>query len=302
MSRDRVCEAKRAWILWRVFNVVERRRFRMGGFMKQLNIDDHRGGRFLAPQHQSSKRWPARHASIPRAANSNLEQLAIWSDRLTDRSDEAAGILLAATTFISHGGLRALQPLWAEEAMHRAYSMMRLLQTAQLRGNGGAPPLQDRHCRIAARLSLNLRTLQADAMLVRTPCARILTQTVHDLVLLFGRGPGKIDIMSEIDRLTLSAYRRRALVLLANELVVNALTHAFSVGAAGLIHVGLRIIRPGLVELHVADDGVGLSEATLPSATSVAGGLASLLGGELRYCSTNFWSTRAEVWFPLGEP
>jgi signal transduction histidine kinase len=270
--------------------------------MKQLNIDDRRGDRFLARRHQSSKVWPVRHAAIPLAANSNLEQLAILSDRLADRSNEAAGILLAATTFMSHGGLRALQPLWAEEAMHRAYSMMRLLQRAHLRGGEGDPPMQHRDCCIATRLSENLRTLQADAMLVRTPCSRILNQTVRDLVLLFGRGANKVGIIAEIDRLTLSAYRRRALVLLANELVTNALTHAFPDGGAGMIQVSLRIIRPRLVELHVADDGIGIKEAILWSASSVAGGLASLLGGELRYCSTNLWSTRAEVLFPLGEP
>ncbi len=48
--------------------------------------------------------------------------------------------------------------------------------------------------------------------------------------------------------------------LLANELVTNALEHAFPEGRRGVIRIGLRRPADGGVELCVADDGVGFPE------------------------------------------
>ncbi|WP_170135025.1 sensor histidine kinase [Acuticoccus kandeliae] len=47
------------------------------------------------------------------------------------------------------------------------------------------------------------------------------------------------------------------LALIANELVTNALKHAFPAGRAGLVHVSLHPLDADRMELVVADDGVG---------------------------------------------
>ena len=49
-----------------------------------------------------------------------------------------------------------------------------------------------------------------------------------------------VRIDTDIERMALSADKRRALVLTASELVVNALTHAFRGGSGGRIGVSLR--------------------------------------------------------------
>jgi len=49
-----------------------------------------------------------------------------------------------------------------------------------------------------------------------------------------------------------------ALMLIANELVTNALEHAFPGGRAGVVRVELRPLEDGKAELIVSDDGVGL--------------------------------------------
>jgi len=50
--------------------------------------------------------------------------------------------------------------------------------------------------------------------------------------------------------------------LVVNELVTNALKHAFPSGRQGSIRVGIRRERDGVLELEVADDGVGMSGAS----------------------------------------
>ncbi len=45
--------------------------------------------------------------------------------------------------------------------------------------------------------------------------------------------------------------------LLINELVTNAMKHAFSKGSTGTVRVGLKMRPDGLVMLEIADDGVG---------------------------------------------
>lgn len=48
--------------------------------------------------------------------------------------------------------------------------------------------------------------------------------------------------------------------LVVNELVTNALKHAFPSGRSGSIRVGIRREPDGVLELEVADDGIGMSE------------------------------------------
>jgi len=50
--------------------------------------------------------------------------------------------------------------------------------------------------------------------------------------------------------------------LILNELISNALKHAFPNGRTGVIRIGLKRGAGGAVELRVADDGVGFPEET----------------------------------------
>src|SRR5580658_3194131 len=48
--------------------------------------------------------------------------------------------------------------------------------------------------------------------------------------------------------------------LILNELLANALKHAFRDGRQGVIRVSLKVIKGDYAELTVADDGIGLPE------------------------------------------
>ncbi len=59
------------------------------------------------------------------------------------------------------------------------------------------------------------------------------------------------------DRLCVQAARATPLVLMVNELVVNALGHGFPDGRAGRVRVTVRRPAPGLGDILVEDDGIG---------------------------------------------
>ena len=74
--------------------------------------------------------------------------------------------------------------------------------------------------------------------------------------------------------------------LIANELVTNALKHAFPDGRRGTIRIAIARLDDGRVEFSVADDGVGIPEAVAISTTSTLGlklvsMLAKQLGGDV---------------------
>ena len=74
--------------------------------------------------------------------------------------------------------------------------------------------------------------------------------------------------------------------LIVNELVTNALMHAFVPSGRGSIQVSLRHSLPGRFELVVADDGVGISVELLKTGKGGTGlnlvrVLMKQLGGSL---------------------
>lgn len=68
-------------------------------------------------------------------------------------------------------------------------------------------------------------------------------------------------VVSREGRFVLPVARATLLALIVNELVVNAAVHAFPEGRKGRVCVAVRGPGPGMAEVVVADDGVGLPEA-----------------------------------------
>ncbi|SDB68957.1 sensor histidine kinase [Belnapia rosea] len=106
--------------------------------------------------------------------------------------------------------------------------------------------VQDRMFRIAENAMIDLGTeLQATA------------QSALDVV----ARPG-IMLDSEVEAgLLMPVSQATPLALIVNELVVNAARHAFPDGHGGTVRLRLRRPAPGLGELVVEDDGIGLQEA-----------------------------------------
>lgn len=94
----------------------------------------------------------------------------------------------------------------------------------------------------------------------------------------------EIDVADDV---SLSVERAIPCGLILNELLTNALKHAFPGGRTGVIRVDIRRTSPDRLHVVVADNGVGLAESIRPQDAGSLGlqlvaTLAEQLDGELR--------------------
>ena len=236
-------------------------------------------------------------APLPRAS---FESLALLVGRSAPGDEELIGLLLASAFPVKDHGCEALRPLWTEEAMHRAYGFMRLVDARQrdgrsTRGNPVTAGVEDYAARDLAMRFCELRSVGERTIV---PCAEVLRDVVTDLGTLFGY-PANIVLTTNMDRVSLPAYKRRALVLAACELFCNALLHAFPGREAGMVEAGLTVHHGRSACLRVADNGTGFNDMAPNLACGMAASLAGLLEADLAYERTDGW-TVAEIVFPVS--
>ncbi|WP_153160918.1 histidine kinase dimerization/phosphoacceptor domain -containing protein [Zoogloea sp. 1C4] len=113
---------------------------------------------------------------------------------------------------------------------------------------------------------------------------RYLGQLVERLASQHGRQGVRIE--SALDQVVLGIETAIPCALIVNELVSNAVKHAFPHGSAGRIQVGLQADGEDGARLWVEDDGVGLQPGFSPATSRSLGwrlvvGLVNQIGGKL---------------------
>jgi two-component sensor histidine kinase len=87
----------------------------------------------------------------------------------------------------------------------------------------------------------------------------IQSLTAH-LFQFFRVDPHAIRLETDLEDILMDINTAVPCGLLVNELISNALKHAFPGGRTGTVRVGLKRERDGWLKLTVADDGVGFPE------------------------------------------
>jgi hypothetical protein len=237
---------------------------------------------------------------VPSAKHSIFAHMAQSSDTLSARSDEAMGPLLAAAMVPHDDSATMSHPIWTTEALHRAHAVLKLFLMLHR-----SWPRIDRVTRVREqRLAIDLASkiavvTGADSDKAET-CAEALRDIACNLVALFGPCVGDVDIETDIGEVSLPRPRRRALVLLTHELIVNAILHAFAGHRRGRIIVTLRRISPCVAVLCVMDDGIGIRNDAI-DAGGIAAGLATVLASDLYYGRTLAGLTKIEAIFELEQ-
>ena len=189
-------------------------------------------------------------------------------------------ILFGAAFPIPPGGPASLRPIWADEAMSRANTMLQLEHA------------------LAKHIALLFRSLDALPETVRLPCAEPMHCLLTGIVELFRPAIGELDIVVDVAPLVLPAYKRRALVLAAAQIVTAAILHGFRPRKHGRIRVVLARAQGGSSTLVVEDDACSsaryLSEATFDAIDS----LASLLEAEMVCRQSELGGATLELRFP----
>jgi two-component sensor histidine kinase len=236
------------------------------------------------------------------APTSQYEEIACAAAGISRQRARLLGILLAAAPPASCGGRPVFRPIWATEAMHRAHSMVRLVGRLEQR-----MPRRDDQSRLPdfeTNIGLELASIfdslaMADDEELR-PCSSNLRDVARNLIALFGPTIGHVTVATSVDRLALPAFRHRALILIASELVTNALLHAFKDRRAGQVALQLTLLGRGVARLAVTDDGARLCDRARchPARCSVTNYLADLLEAELVYRPRPGGGTIAEIEIP----
>lgn len=130
------------------------------------------------------------------------------------------------------------------------------------------------------------------------PCPTLLEGIATGLAALFGDG-AIIGFQFCADDMVLAPERRRAVILIASEHIINALKYAFPNGRSGSLHISL-LADHGTGELVVEDDGVGVTEMELMgSGSGLIDAMTKLLGGDSKRVRKPNVGTRCSVIFPL---
>ena len=128
-----------------------------------------------------------------------------------------------------------------------------LLQSRRTADEAARAALKTVLDRVTAVATVHRRLFQGDPL--RFDVADFVRDLTADLAAAAGRDD--LEIVLELDHVSIAAASAAPLALVVNELLGNALKHAFPVGHPGRLRVSLHSGEDGC-RLVVADDGAGL--------------------------------------------
>jgi len=172
-----------------------------------------------------------------------------------------------------------------KDLQHRVANNLQILSSLLQSQEKDAEPsaraaLRQARLRLSTVANLNRRLY--DPRNQDVPVGEVLRRLCDDIVASADASPIECRVEAGAD-IRLSTKPLLALSLIVNELVTNALKHAFPKAAAGTIVVGLALDGDQLL-LTVKDDGVGVSDEAPTGAglgMRIVEGLTSQLGGAL---------------------
>jgi two-component sensor histidine kinase len=138
-------------------------------------------------------------------------------------------------------------------------SSLLYLQEDYLKDAKGLEILRESQNRVKS-MALIHEQLYGTADLAKIDFGRYIHGLTANLFDAYGVDPARIRLNIRAADIALGVDMAVPCGLIINELVSNALKHAFLPGARGTIDIVIRTLGTGRMEIVVADDGIGLSE------------------------------------------
>ena len=151
-----------------------------------------------------------------------------------------------------------------KEVHHRVKNNLQLissllsLQAARI----GDPPVAELFAESRNRvraMALVHENLYRAGNFARIPMRSHIQNLAAHLVRAYGLHSQQVGLLTEIDDIELDLDRAVSTGLIINELISNALKHAFPAGRPGQVRVVLKLVDGQRCLLEVTDDGVGLA-------------------------------------------
>jgi two-component sensor histidine kinase len=166
--------------------------------------------------------------------------------------------------------------LLLQEIHHRVKNNMQVissllkLQAETIKDESLRSAFKDSQNRVRAMALVHEKLYQSKDF-THIPFRDYLQSLIRYLYQSYTPKAGTIELTSEIEELPLAITHAIPCGLIVNELLSNALKHAFPEERTGAITIGLRSPEPHTYELTVSDDGIGLPEAIDPHTTQSLG-------------------------------
>jgi two-component sensor histidine kinase len=155
------------------------------------------------------------------------------------------------------------------------------LQAGRTLNEDGKAIFKESQARIRS-ISFVHEKLYQSANLSRIDLGVYIQSLAVQLVHFYRPQPGLIRLETDLDEVTLSITSAVPCGLLLNELISNALKHAFAADQAGIIWLGVKRGPDGAIIVRVADDGVGFPGGLdFRQAESLGLQIVNLLVGQL---------------------
>lgn len=217
---------------------------------------------------------------------------------ISDRKQKEAGVRAALQE----------KDLLLGEIHHRVKNNLQIvyslldLQMARISDQTVLDMLRDSQNRIRS-MALIHQTLYESKDFAQVDFGRFLETLVPTLIASYGSHPHSITLSIDAEPVLLPIGAAIPCGLVVNELISNALKHAFRPGNGGDIDVGLRRVAGGDLALSVSDTGIGVPEHVNITDTGTLGLqlvvlLADQLGGIATMQRSN--PTRFTLQFPLA--
>ncbi|MCP4287097.1 MAG: HAMP domain-containing protein [Gammaproteobacteria bacterium] len=150
-----------------------------------------------------------------------------------------------------------------QEIHHRVKNNMAVISSLldlhmdQIQNQEAAAVLQDSRQRVRA-MAMAHEELYRSKDLAHLKLSEYISNLVFSIEQLFGVVANRITIQTQLENLPVNMDQAIPLGLIINELVTNAMKHAFPEGRPGTITVSMESKEEAEIELMVADDGIGI--------------------------------------------
>jgi PAS domain S-box-containing protein len=185
------------------------------------------------------------------------------------------------------GAALAEKDVLLKEIHHRVKNNLQVissllsLQSRYLRHPEDAVLFHESQRRIRSIALVHERLYQSKN-LSRIEFAAYAKRLVENLIASHREGGGPVSLETDLEEVFLDIQTAIPCGLIVNELIMNALKHAFPDGRPGTIRLALRPERDGRVELRVGDDGIGLPAGwDIDSAGSMGMQIVAMLTGQI---------------------
>jgi two-component sensor histidine kinase len=144
------------------------------------------------------------------------------------------------------------------------------MQLRQLDEPGGRDALEECQSRVRAIALIHEKLYHAKEY-ARVPFSEYARSLAGNIFDTSGTSPSRIELQMEIENISVPVDRAIPCGLILNELITNALKHAFPAERGGVVHVELRKANAHQLLLVVGDNGVGMMPGFDPDTSGSLG-------------------------------